>query len=150
VAAGQVDGPRRLAADSEDSEEEGEDESEKVQVLASFYYKGDKYVVATPLEPVLIIGSPVIKGAEKKSQLHARSDLELIRSLPGSAGLINDLEDAEDSNSADYLLPDREELERVTPKIEQELESMWDVEEKERKVLVRLRQQLINQWERTE
>ena len=41
-------------------------------------------------------GSPVIKGAEKKSQLHARSDLELIRSLPGSAGLINDLEVRED------------------------------------------------------
>jgi hypothetical protein len=47
-------------------------------------------------------------------------------------------------------LPDREELERVTPKIEQELETIWDVEEKERKVLVRLRQQLINQWGRKE
>ena len=42
----------------------------------------------------------------------------------------HETQDAEDSNLADYLLPDREELERVTPKIEQELESMWDVEEK--------------------
>lgn len=43
---------------------------------------------------------------------------------------VHETQDAEDSNLADYLLPDREELERVTPKIEQELESMWDVEEK--------------------
>jgi hypothetical protein len=36
----------------------------------------------------------VVKGAEaeKKPQLHARSDLELIRSLPGSPGLLSDLE----------------------------------------------------------
>ena len=40
------------------------------------------------------------------------------------------LQDAEESNKADYLLPDREELERVTPKIEETLETMWDVEEK--------------------
>lgn len=44
------------ARNHQDSDEEAEDESEKVQVLASFYYQGDKYVVATPLEPVLIIG----------------------------------------------------------------------------------------------
>ena len=36
----------------------------------------------------------MVKGAEaeKKPQLHARSDLELIRSLPGSPGLLSDLE----------------------------------------------------------
>ena len=34
----------------------------------------------------------MVKEAEKKPQLHARSDLELIRSLPGSPGLLSDLE----------------------------------------------------------
>jgi hypothetical protein len=39
-------------------------------------------------------------------------------------------QDAEDSNRADYVLPEREELERITPKIEEELESLLDEEEK--------------------
>jgi len=40
----------------------------------------------------------------------------------------------------------REELERVTPQIEQRLESLWDEEEKEKEGLVKLRQKLIDQW----
>jgi len=149
LEAGEVDGPPRLGGEEQDDEDEAEDEREKVQVLATFYYEGEKYVVATPLEPVLIIGSPVITDAEKlSSELRVASDLDILSSLPGAGGLVSEMKDAEDSNSADYLLPDNEELERVTPKIEQELETIWDIEEKEQKVLVRLRQQLINQWSR--
>ena len=54
--AGEVDGPPRLGYSEDSEEDEEEDESEKVQVLANFCYEGNKYVVATPLEPVLIIG----------------------------------------------------------------------------------------------
>ncbi|EKX50375.1 hypothetical protein GUITHDRAFT_52672, partial [Guillardia theta CCMP2712] len=36
------------------SQKKEDDESEKVQVLATFYYQDEKYVVAAPLEPVLI------------------------------------------------------------------------------------------------
>ena len=39
-------------------------------------------------------------------------------------------QDAQDSNRPDYVLPEREELERITPKIERALESMLDEEEK--------------------
>jgi len=151
--AGETDGPPQAGEEDEQDDEEAEDEREKVQVLATFYYEGEKYVVATPLEPVLIIGSPVVRGeaAETaKSQLRVGSDLDVVISLPGTGGLVSEMKDAEDSNTADYLLPDREELERVTPKIEHELETMWDLEEKERKVLGRARQQLMNQWGRSE
>jgi len=127
-----------------------DDDEEEVKVLATFYFQGEKYVVATPLEPVLIIGSPVGNAVQKKPELFVGSDIDVLKSLPESAGLLSEKQEAEDSNTPDYLLPDREELERVTPKIEQELETIWDVEEKERKVLVRLRQQLINQWGRKE
>lgn len=44
----------------DDFDEEDEEENEKVQVLATFYFEGKKYVVAAPLEPVLIIGSPAV------------------------------------------------------------------------------------------
>ena len=63
---------------------------------------------------------------------------------------MGEMQDAEESNRAQYVLPDREELERVTPKIEAQLETIWNDEEKERKVLGRLRQQLINQWQRSD
>eukprot|EP00961_Rhodomonas_salina_P278220 3759267-Rhodomonas_salina.2 len=42
--------------------------------------------------------------------------------------------------------PGEQELERVTPRIEAELETLWDEEEKERKGLSSLRQRLISQW----
>jgi hypothetical protein len=61
-------------------------------VLANFYYKGEKYVVATPLEPVLIIGSPTGKGAEVKSELRVSNDMQTISSLPGASGLQGALE----------------------------------------------------------
>lgn len=138
------------SASGDDDDDEEESSEEKVQVLATFYFQGEKYVVATPLEPVLIIGSPVGNAVQKKPELFVGSDIDVLKSLPESAGLLSEKQEAEDSNTPDYLLPDREELERVTPKIEQELETIWDVEEKERKVLVRLRQQLINQWGRKE
>jgi len=147
---GDIETLPRLPEDSDDDDDVENDDGEKVQVLASFFFQGDKYVVATPLEPVLIIGAPTVKEAEVKSELRVGTDLDTISALPGGEGLKGKLEDAEDSNRADYVLPDREELERITPKIEEELESLLDEEEKDRKVLQRLRQQLINQWGRTE
>ena len=51
---------------------------------------------------------------------------------------------------AQYLLPDKEELERVTPRIEKELETIWDNEDKERRNLMRLRENLISQWGRAD
>lgn len=63
------------------------------QVLANFFYQGEKYVVATPLEPVLIIGSPTTgKGAEVQSELRVSNDMQTISSLPGAAGLQGALE----------------------------------------------------------
>ena len=64
-----------------------------LQVLATFYYKGDKYVVATPLEPVLIIGSPTVKGAAVEPELRVgNKDIQTISSLPGAGGLEDALE----------------------------------------------------------
>jgi len=126
------------------SQKKEDDESEKVQVLATFYYQDEKYVVAAPLEPVLIIGSPV-----ELEQEDPKSDGVLGKEI-GLLGLgLHSFDWAKDFG-ADYILPDREELERVTPKIEKQLETIWDTEEKERKVLLRLREKLIEQWGRSE
>jgi len=92
--AGETDGPPQEGEEDEQDDEEAEDEREKVQVLATFYYEGEKYVVATPLEPVLIIGSPVVRGeaAETaKSQLRVGSDLDVVISLPGTGGLVSEM-----------------------------------------------------------
>lgn len=152
-AAGETDTRPRLGSqDDEDLDDSSEDESEKVQVLANFLHNGEKYVVATPLEPVLIIGSPAESGLRMEPALRPGSDLDAqtISSLPGAGGILGEMQDAEESNRAQYVLPGREELERVTPKIEAQLETIWNDEEKERKVLGRLRQQLINQWQRSD
>ena len=106
------------------SQKKEDDESEKVQVLATFYYQDEKYVVAAPLEPVLIIGSPVELEHEDP-----KSDVVLGKEI-GLLGLgLHSFDWAKDFG-ADYILPDREELERVTPKIEKQLETIWDTEEK--------------------
>eukprot|EP00960_Hanusia_phi_P064508 765813-Hanusia_phi.AAC.2 len=130
--------------DGSSSQKKDDDESEKVQVLATFYHQNEKYVVAAPLEPVLIIGSPVELSEEDQ-----KPD-EVLGKEIGLLGLgLHSFDWAKDLG-ADYILPDREELERVTPKIEKQLETIWDTEEKERKVLLRLREKLIEQWSRSE
>ena len=72
----------------------------------------------------------MLDTAEKKAEVRMGGDLEIISKLPGGASLASDMQEAEDSNRIEYLLPDKEELDRVTPKIEQELETMLDTEEK--------------------
>mmetsp|Transcript_51647 Transcript_51647/g.121236 ORF Transcript_51647/g.121236 Transcript_51647/m.121236 type:complete len:445 (-) Transcript_51647:89-1423(-) len=123
---------------SEEDDEDDEDSNEKVQVLATFYQDGNKYVVAAPLEPVLIIGAPASKPADVTADVGRINELNSMLGGP--------LEVPEPLFDVEYLLPEREELERVTPRIEAELETLWDEEEKERKGLSSLRQRLISQW----
>jgi len=129
------DGSAGLEGEEGEEDEEG---NEKVQVLATFFSDGTKYVVAAPLEPVLIIGAPASKPADVIVDVGRLNELN---SMLGTS-----LEMPEPPGDVEYLLPDREELERVTPRIEAKLETLWDEEEKERKGLMRFRQHLIAQW----
>lgn len=122
--------------EDEEEEEMGEDD-EKVEVLATFFFEGKKHVVAAPLDPILIIGAPPAAAAAAGQ--------------PVAPGLDTGAEGEEDPEGwdkfeEDYVLPDREELTRVTPLIEQRLESIIDEENEEKERLAALRERLAKQW----
>ena len=161
---------REMDGADEHSEDSDGGDNEQVQVLATFFSDGEKFVVAAPLEPVLIIGSPAPR--EEDPSARALGQLEALGvTLPAPDGGKDGVKDGgkdggedggEDSGEegggvygeygmgAQYLLPDKEELERVTPRIEKELETIWDNEDKERRNLMRLRENLISQWGRAD
>eukprot|EP00286_Rhodomonas_abbreviata_P023212 CAMPEP_0181300118 /NCGR_PEP_ID=MMETSP1101-20121128/6716_1 /TAXON_ID=46948 /ORGANISM="Rhodomonas abbreviata, Strain Caron Lab Isolate" /LENGTH=435 /DNA_ID=CAMNT_0023405327 /DNA_START=292 /DNA_END=1599 /DNA_ORIENTATION=+ len=136
---GDGEGEGRMRDPLSDDDDEEDMSNEKVQVLATFLCDGRKYVVAAPLEPVLIIGAPMTK----KADVTVESRLSELNAILGTS-----IEEGESAEEAEYLLPEKEELERVTPRIEAELETLWDEEEKERTGLRQLRQRLIDQWAR--
>jgi len=78
---------------------EGEDEDEDVEVLAEFYYRGVEYMVCKPLEPVMFVARRATGGRALKLAASSGADV--------------------------YVVPDKDELDRVVPFVEAELESRF-------------------------